>query len=85
MAAIRITTKRQATLPKALCLEMRIRPGDRIEVQGRSLDGERVWVLMPLPKHRPDWFGKLRKYAKGKSHSLSAIRRSIEQGRKKNG
>ncbi len=81
MATIRLTSKRQATLPKALCDEMRLRPGDALRVTPRAVGGERVWCLEPLRRAEETWFGRLQKYARGKSHDMSDIRRSIEKAR----
>ncbi len=80
MMTLKITTKRQATLPKALCEEMQLRAGDRLGVERRTVDGVDAWVLRPLPAaERPSWISSLRRYAKGKSHDLDAIRRSAHQ------
>ena len=79
MARIRLTSKRQATLPVALCDELRVGPGDELLLERRALDGETLWVLRPA---RADlaWFGSLRRWAKGKSHDPRRIRKSIERG-----
>jgi bifunctional DNA-binding transcriptional regulator/antitoxin component of YhaV-PrlF toxin-antitoxin module len=76
MSTIKITTKRQATLPVELCRELGVRPGDELRIEKKLIRGERVWTLQPGSP--PDsWFGSLRKYARGKSHSLESIRGSI--------
>jgi bifunctional DNA-binding transcriptional regulator/antitoxin component of YhaV-PrlF toxin-antitoxin module len=79
MTAIKLTTKRQATLPAALCEELGIRPGDTLDVDRRTVGGETVWVLRG---RKPDWswLGAARHYAKGKSHNWAAIKRSIARG-----
>jgi bifunctional DNA-binding transcriptional regulator/antitoxin component of YhaV-PrlF toxin-antitoxin module len=79
MASLKVTTKRQATLPVSLCDEMGVRPGDRIEAERRVVGGKTVWVLRGS---KPDWswFGAARKYAKGKSHRWKDVRRSIDRG-----
>lgn len=41
MAVIRLTANRQATLPKQLCEEMSLRPGDALVVGQRLVDGRR--------------------------------------------
>jgi len=79
MASLKLTTKRQATLPAALCEELGVRPGDRIDAERRVVGGETVWVLRGS---KPDWswFGAARKYGKGKSHRWKDVRRGIERG-----
>ena len=79
MASLKVTTKRQATLPRALCDELGVRPGDRIEAERRVVNGETVWVLRGA---RPDWswFGAASKYGRRKSHRWEDIRRSINRG-----
>ena len=74
-----ITSKRQATLPAALCGELGLRPGSRVVLQRRVIDGERVWVLR---SRKPDWswIGAARRYAKGKSHRWADVKRSIARG-----
>ena len=80
MMTLKITAKRQATLPKALCEEMQVQAGDRLGVERCTVDGVDAWVLRPLPvTERPSWIGALRQYAKGKSHDMDAIRRSAQQ------
>jgi len=79
MALLTITTKRQATLPAALCDELGVAPGDRLLVERRVMHGETVWVLRG---RKPDWswFGAARRYALGKSHRWTAVRRDIDRG-----
>ena len=74
-----ITSTRQATLPAALCEEIGLRPGSRVALQRRVLDGETVWVLR---SRKPDWswIGAARRYAKGKSHRWADVKRSIARG-----
>ncbi len=82
MTSIRITSKRQATLPKALCDEMRVEPGDRLLVERRRIDDRDAWVLIPEPlQEPPGWIGSLRKYAVGLSHDMDSVRRSIKEAR----
>ena len=82
MTTIKLTAKRQATLPKSLCDEMDLRPGDTLLVARKTIDGEVVWCLRPAREHPGKWFGALRKYAKGKRHDLTSIRKSTEKARK---
>jgi bifunctional DNA-binding transcriptional regulator/antitoxin component of YhaV-PrlF toxin-antitoxin module len=83
MPRIRLTAKRQATLPNSLCDEMNLRPGDTLLVTRKNVDGEVVWCLQPDSTYPAGkWFGALRKYAKGKRHDLTSIRQSIEKARR---
>lgn len=82
MTKIRLTAKRQATLPRQLCEELRVRPGDSLLVDARVVDGERIWILKPADAEAPRWFARLRRYAKGKRHDLASIRRSVENARR---
>ena len=81
MTTIRLTAKRQATLPKRLCEEMRLKPGDSLIVDTRIVDGERVWVIKPAAEVETPWFGKLRSYGKAKRHDMKSIRESVERAR----
>ncbi len=81
MGLIRLTAKRQATLPKQLCDEMKVGPGDSLLVEKSTVDGQTVWCLRPVQSQPPDWFGGLRKYARGKPHDMESIRESIRRGR----
>lgn len=79
MRIVMITAKRQATLPAALCKELGLAPGTKVAVERRLVGKEAVWVLKgPGPDW--SWVGSLRRYAKGKSHRLSDIRRGIARG-----
>jgi len=82
MSAIRITTKRQATLPKALCDEMALRPGDTVIVKKKVIAGKPFWCLTPAERPSGSWFGSLRKYARGKRHDMATIRKHIAKARK---
>ena len=81
MPTIKLSSKRQATFPRAVCEELDLRPGDTVDLEPRDIDGARVWVLRP--HHRPGtrWFGSLRRYAQGKPHGMAAIRKSIGEAR----
>jgi bifunctional DNA-binding transcriptional regulator/antitoxin component of YhaV-PrlF toxin-antitoxin module len=84
LGAIKLTSKRQATLPRRLCEEMNLKPGDSIEVQPYAVEGERVWLLRPRPhevRETPEWYGCLRRYAQGKPHDMQSVRKSIEKAR----
>ena len=82
MTLIRLTAKRQATLPRQLCDEMRLSPGDAIAVDVKMLDGKRVWLLRPADRIETPWFGRLGRYARGKRHDLRSVRRSVEKARR---
>lgn len=82
MTRIRLTSKRQATLPRALCEEMRLRAGDSIVVDARVVGGERVWLLKPATRIETPWFARLKRYARHKKHDLASIRKSVEQARR---
>ena len=82
MPTIRLTAKRQATLPRALCEDMNLEPGDTLLVEAKTVDGERVWVLTPAKDANMAWFGSLKRYAKGKSHHMNTVRKSIRTARK---
>jgi hypothetical protein len=62
---------------------MRLRPGDRVSLAARVVDGERVWVLRPAREDEPSWFGCLEPYARGKSHDMRSIRKSIAEARRR--
>ena len=82
MSIIRITSKRQATLPKALCDEMGVQPGDSLSVERTCVDDQDAWVIRPVESaRRPAWVGSLKPYAVGKAHDMESIRRSIQEGR----
>lgn len=71
--------RQQATLPAALCKELGLAPGAKVSVERRLVGMETVWVLKgPGPDW--SWVGALHRYAKGKSHRLSDIRRSVARG-----
>jgi len=79
MAQVRITAKRQATLPVALCEELGVKPGDNIQVERSVVGDEIVWVLR-AKKPNWSWYGAARKYGQGKSHRWSEVDRSIRRG-----
>jgi bifunctional DNA-binding transcriptional regulator/antitoxin component of YhaV-PrlF toxin-antitoxin module len=82
MTLIRLTAKRQATLPRQLCEEMRVRAGDALVVDARMVRGERVWFLKPADRIETPWFARLKRYATGKRHDLESVRRSVEEARR---
>jgi bifunctional DNA-binding transcriptional regulator/antitoxin component of YhaV-PrlF toxin-antitoxin module len=78
MLSMTLTSKRQATLPRELCEELGVHPGDRLDVDRAVVDGKPVWVLRP---HRIDWswIGSAH-VAEGFHHDMDAIRESIGRG-----
>ena len=82
MTVIKLTAKRQAPLPTALCEEMRLKPGDSLAVDARVVDGHRVWVMEPAANVKTHWYASLAKYAEGKRHDLDSIRESVREARR---
>jgi bifunctional DNA-binding transcriptional regulator/antitoxin component of YhaV-PrlF toxin-antitoxin module len=81
MAAIKLTAKRQATLPRRLCEELDVKPGDEIDLERRVLDGETLWIMKPR-KVDWSWIGSATVSANA-THDMAAIRASIARGRKR--
>jgi bifunctional DNA-binding transcriptional regulator/antitoxin component of YhaV-PrlF toxin-antitoxin module len=82
MTLIRVTAKGQATLPKRLCEEMSLRPGDSLVVDETVIDGRRVWLLRPADRVETSWFARLKRYGKGKRHGMHSVRESIAKARR---
>lgn len=82
MTVIRLTAKRQATLPKRLCEQMNLRPGDALVVEEEAVEGRRVWRLSPADDLETPWFASLKRYGKGKRHDMRSVRSSIEKARR---
>lgn len=78
MLTMTLTAKRQATLPREVCEELGIHPGDQLDLERAVVDGHPVWVMKP---HRLDWswIGAVT-VPEGISHDLDDIRASIERG-----
>jgi bifunctional DNA-binding transcriptional regulator/antitoxin component of YhaV-PrlF toxin-antitoxin module len=77
---IKLTSKRQATFPVQLCRELGIQPGDELVLERKELEEGPVWILTSQQQHSQTWFGRLSKYASGKSHDMEDIRTSIGSG-----
>lgn len=75
MSTIKLTSKRQATLPKELCDELHVGPGDELIVERRTIDGETAWVLRPRTVDW-SWVGSV-PVAANASHDVDDIRASI--------
>ena len=73
---IRLTSKRQATFPVAMCKELGLKPGDEVTLERGVRNGEVVWVLRQA-EPATSWIGSLSRYARGKSHKMERIRESV--------
>jgi len=82
MPSVKITAKRQATLPAETCEALQIGPGDIVDVEPRLIDNEQVWVLRPRKKPDRSWMGSLRDQIRNTDHSMESIRHSIAKGRR---
>jgi bifunctional DNA-binding transcriptional regulator/antitoxin component of YhaV-PrlF toxin-antitoxin module len=78
---IKLTTKRQATFPVAVCDELRLAPGDEIVLERRRLSGETVWILR-CGTSDWSWIGSV-KPRRRVSHDIGPIRASIARGRRR--
>ena len=78
MPSITLTSDRQATLPRELCQELGVHPGDRLDVDRAVVGGKPVWILRA---HRVDWswIGTAR-VPEGIAHDMDVIRTSIDRG-----
>ena len=84
MPFMKITSKRQATLPVETCEALGVGPGDLLELQARIEDGARLWVLRPHAARSRRWVGSLAGKVKPvTSHAMRDIRRSIAAARRK--
>lgn len=63
MATIKLTAKRQATLPVEVCNELGITSGDTLELLPLRHNNQKVWALKPVVKSKSPWIGSLNKYA----------------------
>lgn len=79
MPTITLTAKRQATLPKEVCDELHVAPGDRLIIERRVIEGESVWILRPGTVDW-SWLGSV-PVAEGVSHEMDDVRASIARGR----
>lgn len=83
---MKMTAKRQVTFPRQLCEEMRLQPGDAIQIEQTEIDGRAVWVLSPPPPPlKLTWVGSLHRYAKGVDFDMTTVRKKIMEEMKKNG
>ena len=77
VTTIKLTSKRQATFPAALCRELGVKPGDELVLERQSRENQVTWVLKHPAVESAPWFACLRAYGAGKKHDLESIRRSI--------
>ena len=63
MATIKLTSKRQATLPVQVCQELGIATGDKMELLPLHHNNQKVWVLKPVLKSTSPWIGSLSHFA----------------------
>ena len=82
MSRIKITAKRQATLPSDLCDDLGVGPGDELEVVQRVEGGHRLWILKPVGRPARPWLGRLQRFAESRKidHSMDVVRESIGRG-----
>jgi len=76
---LRLTTKRQVTFPVEVCEALNLAPGDEVILDAQECRGEPVWILRSAKRPDRSWMHALRRYAKGREHSLAAIRESIRK------
>ena len=81
MPTIKLTSKRQATLPREVCEQLHVREGDELELECRVIDGETVWVLKPKGIDW-SWVGSV-KVPANSSHDMADVRRSIARRRRR--
>ncbi len=72
-----MTTKRQVTFPVEVCEALNLAPGDEVILDSQECRGEPVWILRSSKQPDRSWMYALRRYARGRDHSLAAIRESI--------
>ncbi len=76
-----MTTKRQVTFPAEVCEALNLGPGDEVILDSQECRGEPVWILRSSKMPDRSWMHALRRYAKGKDHSMAAIRESVGKGK----
>lgn len=62
MATIKLTSKRQATLPVEVCRDLGVTSGDSLELLPLQHKNQMVWALKPVAKFKSPWIGSLSKY-----------------------
>ncbi|MCC5788324.1 MAG: AbrB/MazE/SpoVT family DNA-binding domain-containing protein [Opitutales bacterium] len=81
MFTVKITAKRQATLPKRVCDSLSLKPGDELKLERTVVNNRESWILRPARPLNREWIGSLRDYAGQKSHKMSDIRANIAKKR----
>lgn len=74
---LKMTSKRQVTLPVQICEELGVEAGDTLLLERAQMEGRQAWLLRPRRERKERWAGSLRKYAVGKSHDMRDVRASI--------
>jgi bifunctional DNA-binding transcriptional regulator/antitoxin component of YhaV-PrlF toxin-antitoxin module len=74
---IKLTSKRQATFPIQLCRELGVKAGEELILERITIEGDINWIIKPKKEVNTKWFAALKKYARGKDHSIESIRTSI--------
>ena len=69
---VKMTTKRQATFPAALCRELGLKPGDTVDLEPRIDDGRKIWVLKRAAGTARPWVGSLKNYYRKNAESPQA-------------
>ncbi len=77
---LKLTSKRQTTLPAQVCRELGIKPGDDLILEQQEIQEGQVWVLKAQPRRTAPWFRRLNNYAQNKSQDIEEIRASIGKG-----
>ncbi len=57
-----MTAKRQATFPAELCHDLGLQPGDSVDLEARTDDGRKIWVLKRASGTARPWVGSLKKH-----------------------
>jgi bifunctional DNA-binding transcriptional regulator/antitoxin component of YhaV-PrlF toxin-antitoxin module len=83
MPTIKLTSKRQATLPKEVCDQLGVNEGDQIALEPRVIGGETVWILRPRSVDW-SWIGSVKVPANA-SHDMDDVRASVAKGRRESG
>lgn len=73
---IKLTSKNQVTFPRSALVELQVGPGDHLQLIREVRDGHVSWRIVP-PSPDWSWVGAGRPWAKGKSHRIEDVRRSI--------
>jgi bifunctional DNA-binding transcriptional regulator/antitoxin component of YhaV-PrlF toxin-antitoxin module len=71
---MKVTAKRQVTLPAETCEAIGVEPDDVIALESRVEDGERSWGLRPTPGRARSWVGCLARHSRlVRSHAMTAV------------